>query len=128
MSPERWERIKGIYDAAVDLAPGCRELFLREARARDEDPAKEVASLLAQRELYRDPPSVGRPKRRLSAKRLADHNRVLSIVRAILRSNSRPDVAAIRPPEGTSLQVSGTAGLFGPLLVNRAALEKGGDR
>ncbi len=48
MTPERWERIKQIYHSALELEPGQREAFLKEACAGDEALFKEVMSLLAQ--------------------------------------------------------------------------------
>ena len=48
MTPERWQRIKQIYHSALELEPGQREAFLKEACAGDEALFKEVMSLLAQ--------------------------------------------------------------------------------
>ena len=48
MNPERWEQIKQIYHSALELEPGRREVYLKEACAEDESLFKEVASLLAQ--------------------------------------------------------------------------------
>src|SRR5512137_273038 len=48
MTPERWERVKQIYHSALEVEPGRREAFLKEACADDETLFKEVMSLLAQ--------------------------------------------------------------------------------
>jgi len=48
MTPERWERIKQVYHSALELEPGRRDVFLKEACAGDETLCKEVMSLLAQ--------------------------------------------------------------------------------
>src|SRR5512136_1444454 len=48
MTPERWEGIKQIYHSALEVEPGRREAFLKEACAGDEALFKEVMSLLAQ--------------------------------------------------------------------------------
>ncbi len=47
MNPERWDQIKQVYHAALDLEPGRREEFLKEACAGDESLFKEVTSLLS---------------------------------------------------------------------------------
>jgi serine/threonine protein kinase len=49
MNPERWGQIKQIYYSALELEPGRREGFLKEACAGDESLLKEVTSLLAQK-------------------------------------------------------------------------------
>ena len=48
MNPERWGEIKQIYHSALELEPGRREEFLKEACAGDASLLKEVTSLLAQ--------------------------------------------------------------------------------
>jgi eukaryotic-like serine/threonine-protein kinase len=48
MTPERWQRIEAIYNAAVERQPPEREAFLAEACRGDEDLRTEVESLLAQ--------------------------------------------------------------------------------
>jgi TolB-like protein/Flp pilus assembly protein TadD len=48
MSSERWERVKQIYAAALEVEPGRREKFLREACGGDDSLLEEVRSLLAQ--------------------------------------------------------------------------------
>ncbi|RPJ86154.1 MAG: serine/threonine protein kinase, partial [Acidobacteria bacterium] len=48
MNPDRWGQIKQIYHSALELEPGRREEFLREACAGDTSLLKEVTSLLAQ--------------------------------------------------------------------------------
>ncbi|RPJ52641.1 MAG: serine/threonine-protein kinase, partial [Acidobacteria bacterium] len=48
MNPDRWGQIKRIYHSALELEPGRREEFLREACASDSSLLEEVTSLLAQ--------------------------------------------------------------------------------
>jgi Tol biopolymer transport system component/serine/threonine protein kinase len=47
MNIDRWQRIKEIYDSALDLEPGGREAYLGEACAGDESLRQEVEALLA---------------------------------------------------------------------------------
>ncbi|RPJ58110.1 MAG: serine/threonine-protein kinase [Acidobacteria bacterium] len=47
MNPERWGRIKRICDTALELEPGRRGGFVREACGEDESLRREVESLLA---------------------------------------------------------------------------------
>jgi serine/threonine-protein kinase len=46
MKPERWQEIERLYNSVLQLEPGRREAFLREACAGDESLRKEVVSLL----------------------------------------------------------------------------------
>ena len=48
MKPERWQKIEGIYHAALEREEGQRAAFLEEACAGDEALRREVESLLAQ--------------------------------------------------------------------------------
>ncbi len=48
MNPERWGRIKQVYQSALEVEPGRREEYLREACAGDVSLLKEVTSLLEQ--------------------------------------------------------------------------------
>jgi serine/threonine protein kinase len=48
MNPERWKQIKQVCHSALELEPGRREAYLKEACAGDESLLKEVESLLAQ--------------------------------------------------------------------------------
>ena len=50
MEPERWQQIERLYDSAINLEPGAREHFLKEACAGDESLFNEVASWLASKE------------------------------------------------------------------------------
>ncbi len=50
MTPERWEHVKRLYHAAVELESGQRMAFLGEACAGDDDLRREVESLLAAHE------------------------------------------------------------------------------
>ena len=49
MTPERWQEIERLYDAALELAPGERASFLEKACADDEALRQEVDALLASR-------------------------------------------------------------------------------
>jgi serine/threonine protein kinase len=50
MTPERWEQVGQIYQAAVELRPDERAAFLREACGGDKSLCREVESLLAAEE------------------------------------------------------------------------------
>jgi len=47
MNPERWQQIERIYNAALAVEPGRRELFLEEECAGDDSLRREVERLLA---------------------------------------------------------------------------------
>src|SRR5215213_164799 len=47
MNTERWQKIRNLFDAAVELEPGERKKFLEKACAVDEDLRVEVEKLLA---------------------------------------------------------------------------------
>ncbi len=47
MTPERWEQVGQLYQAALELGPGERSAFLRQACGEDETLRREVESLLA---------------------------------------------------------------------------------
>jgi len=47
MTPERWEQVGQLYQAALELQPGERTSFLRQACGEDESLCREVESLLA---------------------------------------------------------------------------------
>jgi len=47
MNPERWQRLKEIFHAALPMSEGERHAFLNEACANDESLRSEAASLLA---------------------------------------------------------------------------------
>jgi serine/threonine protein kinase len=50
MTPERWQKVKEIFQAALDRAPGERSVFLEGACGGDKSLRKEVESLLASHE------------------------------------------------------------------------------
>ena len=50
MTPERWQKVKQIFQAALDRAPGERSAFLSEACGADESLRKEVESLITSHE------------------------------------------------------------------------------
>ena len=47
MKPERWDQIRKVLDAALDLAPEARLHYVAQACAGDPDLSREVTSLLA---------------------------------------------------------------------------------
>jgi non-specific serine/threonine protein kinase/serine/threonine-protein kinase len=47
MTPERWQRVKDIFDRAMECGPASRVAFIRERCGDDEELRKEVESLLA---------------------------------------------------------------------------------
>jgi eukaryotic-like serine/threonine-protein kinase len=48
MEPDKWERVKAVYHAALDLDPGLRAAFLERTCGDERDIQREVESLLAQ--------------------------------------------------------------------------------
>ncbi len=48
MDPERWQKVKQIYQSALEVAPAGREIFLRDKCTGDEALLQEVRSLLNQ--------------------------------------------------------------------------------
>jgi serine/threonine protein kinase len=50
MTPDRWQKVKEIFQAALDRAAGERSAFLSEACGVDEALRREVESLLASHE------------------------------------------------------------------------------
>ena len=47
MKPERWERVKEVLDAALEVPPGDRTAFLNKTCGSDAELRQEVESLLA---------------------------------------------------------------------------------
>ena len=50
MTPERWQRASGIYEAALEREPGERVAFIAHACGDDQGLQREVESLLANAE------------------------------------------------------------------------------
>jgi len=55
MTTERWQRVKAIFDRALECDPAARAEFLRESCGSDEELRREVESLLAS---YQEPDSL----------------------------------------------------------------------
>jgi eukaryotic-like serine/threonine-protein kinase len=47
MTPEQWQQVERLYQAALEREPSQRAAFLQEACAGDEELRREVESLLA---------------------------------------------------------------------------------
>ena len=47
MNPERWQKVKGLFDAAVELEPAKRGMFLKKACGADAELRREIEKLLA---------------------------------------------------------------------------------
>jgi serine/threonine protein kinase len=47
MNPERWQKVKALFDAVVELAPSEREKFLVKSCGTDEELRREVEKLIA---------------------------------------------------------------------------------
>ena len=47
MTPDRWQKIEAIFQAAIELSPDRREKYLLDACGSDESLFKEVSDLLA---------------------------------------------------------------------------------
>src|SRR5437016_2077840 len=50
MTPERWQKVKEMFEAVLDRTPGERSAFLSSACGGDESLRREVESLLASHE------------------------------------------------------------------------------
>jgi len=50
MTPEHWQRVKGIFQAAIERPPGERDVFLASACGDEADLRQEVESLIASHE------------------------------------------------------------------------------
>ena len=64
MTPDQWERVKQIFEVALECAPDKRAEFLEGACGRDEDLRREVESLLSSDESagsFIEKPAVGTP-------------------------------------------------------------------
>ncbi|HKG97523.1 MAG TPA: hypothetical protein VKA97_06905, partial [Pyrinomonadaceae bacterium] len=48
MSPERWQQVEEIFQAALDLSPGERTRYVSEVCAADTDLKRDVEVLLSQ--------------------------------------------------------------------------------
>jgi len=47
MNSERWQKVKGLFDAAVELAPRERKRFLNKSCGTDDALRRDVEKLLA---------------------------------------------------------------------------------
>lgn len=72
MSPERWQRVKDIFQSALERAPEERSAFLSSACGRDEALRKEVESLIAAHE--KDGSFIDSPAYEAAAELLVDEN------------------------------------------------------
>ncbi len=73
MNPERWQRVKQLYNSALDLEPPGREEFLKEACAGDDSIREEVKRLLAQESEAEK--VLGKPALEFAARGLAQDRR-----------------------------------------------------
>jgi serine/threonine protein kinase/Tol biopolymer transport system component len=70
MTPERWQKVKEVFQAALDRAPVDRPAFLTSACGSDESLLREVESLLASHE--KDGSFIDSPAYQLAAEMLVD--------------------------------------------------------
>ena len=62
MSAKRWQKVKGLFDAVVELDPKKRKAFLNQACGADDDLRRDVEKLLAssdEAESFMEQPAVG---------------------------------------------------------------------
>ena len=86
MTPERWQQVKELFEAALDVEPAQRASFLRSADTYDEGVRQEVESLLSSNEEtpgFMDTPAIAnwsaaQPK--LSAGQRFNHYEIASLV------------------------------------------------
>src|SRR5437870_5617642 len=74
MTPEQWERIKQIFDAALDQAPRDRAVFVQSSCGEDSAIRSEVERLLADHERasgFLEPPSHGSGRFALSGSQIS---------------------------------------------------------
>jgi eukaryotic-like serine/threonine-protein kinase len=71
MNPERWQKVKGVLESVMELAPSERTTFLDQACDGDQALRQEVESLLASDDQLA-------PERRLNSKLLREATRVVS--------------------------------------------------
>jgi len=71
MTPERWQKVKEIFDAALKYEPAQRSPFLSRACGGDEDLRQEVESLIASHE--KTGTFIDSPAYEAAAEVLADH-------------------------------------------------------
>src|SRR5262249_25247227 len=76
LTPDRWERIRQLLDAALDLEPGQRESFLAEACGDDRSLRGQVEDLIASSEKAGF--LVGAPAFEVAAELIAGNRPVLS--------------------------------------------------
>jgi len=72
MKPERWQQVKEIFNAALEVAPDKRAAFLSEAGAGDDDVRRDVEILLHSFESdFLEEPVVGKIADRIAENQLA---------------------------------------------------------
>ncbi len=72
MKPERWQQVKEIFNAALEVAPDKRAAFLSEASAGDDDVRRDVEILLHSFESdFLEEPVVGKIADRIAENQLA---------------------------------------------------------
>ena len=72
MTPERWQRVKEIFQAALERAPGERSAFVTRACGGDESLRREVESLISSHE--KDGSFIDSPAYQVAAELLADEH------------------------------------------------------
>ncbi len=86
MIPERWQRVKELFEAALELEPAQRAPFLRGGGEYDEDVIREVESLLSSHEEapgFMDKPAAANwsaARRKLSAGQRFSHYEIASLI------------------------------------------------
>ena len=72
MNPERWQKIKGLFDVALELAPAKREKFLKNACGTDDELRRQVEKLLhaafEMTDSFSEQPTVGEVAEAVSEK------------------------------------------------------------
>jgi eukaryotic-like serine/threonine-protein kinase len=81
MTPERWQKVKGIFQSALERAPGERSAFLSIACGKDEALRHEVESLLTSHE--KDGSFIDSPAYEAGAELLVDENSELRVGQTI---------------------------------------------
>jgi serine/threonine-protein kinase len=86
MTPERWQKVKELFEAALELEPAQRASFLRRGDAYDDEVRREVESLLSSYEEapgFMDAPAVEQwsaARRKLSAGQRFSHYEIDSLI------------------------------------------------